>query len=62
VQCAVPSADHEPAAFPWDGLVWGDWRVSEGIAELFGRLLFALADLAPIDHHIVVVCGPVDAN
>ena len=61
-QRAGASAHHEPAAFPGYGLLWGDRRVAEGIPELFGRLLFASADLAPVDHHVVGVSGAVDAN
>jgi hypothetical protein len=36
--------------------------VSKGGAELFGRLLLALADVAPIDHDIMLVSRPIDAD
>src|SRR6516162_1947499 len=61
-QCAGASADHESAAFPRNCLLQGERRVTECIAELFRRLLFAPANFSTVDHHVVVVGGSVDAN
>jgi hypothetical protein len=36
--------------------------VSEGVAKLFGGLLFAFADLPVVDDHVVLVGDPIDAN
>jgi hypothetical protein len=36
--------------------------VSKGGAELFGFFLFALADVAPVDHDIMLVSRPIDAD
>jgi hypothetical protein len=36
--------------------------VAKGGAEFFGWLLFALADLAAINHYVMFVRGPVDAD
>ena len=58
--CAGP--DHQALALPGYLLLDGNWRVSEGFTELFGRLLLALADFTAIDHHVVLVGGPVNAD
>src|SRR5207245_1265090 len=44
------------------GLLWRNRRVSEGFTELFGWFFLPLADLAAIDHHVVLVRGPVDTD
>ena len=36
--------------------------MSEGVAELFGRLLLALPDLPAVDHHVMLVGNAVDAD
>jgi hypothetical protein len=36
--------------------------VSEGVAKLFGWFLFAFADLPAVDHHVVLVGRPVNAD
>ena len=36
--------------------------VAKGFTEFFGWSLFALADLAAIDHYVMLVGGPVDAD
>ena len=39
-----------------------DRGVSEGLAELLGRLFLALADCATIDHHVVLVGDAVNTD
>ena len=36
--------------------------MAKGFTEFFGWSLFALANLAAIDHHVVLVGGPVDTD
>ena len=57
-----PGADHQPAAFPGDLLRERQWRVSEGVAELFGGFLSALADFPAVNDHVVLVRDPVDPD
>ena len=55
-------ADDEALASEGDLLLSGQWRVSEGVAKLFGWLLVALADLAAIDHDVVLVRDAVNTD
>src|SRR2546430_11152718 len=44
------------------GLLWRNRRVSEGFPEFFGWFLLALADLAAVDHHVMLIGGSVDRS
>src|SRR5258708_3637381 len=54
--------DDELAAFPGYVLRNGKWRVPKVIAEFLGRFFLAVADLPPIDDHIVLVSAVVDSE
>src|SRR6516164_5907574 len=62
-QATVSScADDQPLAFPGDLLFDRQRRVSKLVAKLLGRLFLALANLAAINDHVVVVGDAVDSN
>jgi len=56
------TADHEAAALPRYLLFEGERRVSEFVAEFFGRLFLAFAYPPAVNHHIMFVGDPIDAN
>ena len=58
--CTGP--DHETTAVPRDLLRERQRRVTIRGAELSGRLLAALSDNAPVEHHVVVVGLAVDLD
>src|SRR5674476_420382 len=58
--CSGP--DHETTAVPGDLLRERPRRVTIRGAELSGRLLVALSDNAPVEHHVVVVGLAVDLD
>ena len=58
--CSGP--DHETTAVPRDLLRERQRRVTIRGAELSGRLLVALLDNAPVEHHVVVVGFAIDLN
>jgi len=58
--CSGP--DYETTAVPRDLLRERQRRVTIRGAELSGRLLVALSDNAPVEHHVVVVGLAVDLD
>src|SRR6516162_9712964 len=59
---ACASANHEAAALPRYRFLEGKRRVPEFGAEFFGRLFLAFAYPPTVNHHIVLVRDPIDAN
>ncbi len=55
-------ADHEATASPRGVLLGGKWSMSVGVAEDLGPLLPSLGDRPTVDHDVVVVRDPVDAE
>jgi hypothetical protein len=52
----------ELLAFPGYLLFDGERCVAEGVTELFGWLLLALADLSAVDHHVVFIGNAIDPD
>ena len=61
-QSACAGPDHQVLALPGYLLFNGNWRMSEGCTGLLGRPLLAFADFTAVDHHIVLMSGPVNAD
>ena len=56
------SADYQSSAFPGYVLLDGKRNMSKLVAELFGRFFLALADLAAVNHHVVVAGDAIDPD
>src|SRR5215471_768251 len=54
--------DHQPAALPWNVLLWRQRSMSKVVTEFLGRFFLALANLSAFDDYVVLVSGTVDTD